>query len=270
MSGGDCWVDVNGVSLRYRLSGTGPRTLVLVHEMGGTLESWDGVIPWVSGEHQVLTFDLRGSGMSERLHAQPTLDDLTQDLAELLTALRIAAPVSLAGCAVGARIALAFAARFADRAAAVVAMSPSLDVGAAKAQAALATIERIERLGIKAAMREPLQRWFAPPLAMDPRADAYVLRYAANDAVSYGAMYRMLLSSHLDDNLGSIRCPCLILAGDLDSARPPDEIAAAAARIPDATFRLLHSGHFMHLQTPELVGAQLQQFLRASAAHGGD
>jgi 3-oxoadipate enol-lactonase len=35
------WIEVNGTSLRYDLSGSGPTTLVLVHEMGGTLDSWD-------------------------------------------------------------------------------------------------------------------------------------------------------------------------------------------------------------------------------------
>ena len=31
------WIEVNGTSLRYEVSGGGPATLVLIHEMGGTL-----------------------------------------------------------------------------------------------------------------------------------------------------------------------------------------------------------------------------------------
>ena len=37
------FVEVNGTALRYELSGSGASTLVLIHEMGGTLESWDFV-----------------------------------------------------------------------------------------------------------------------------------------------------------------------------------------------------------------------------------
>ena len=33
------WIDVNGAALRYDVQGEGPAGLVLVHEMGGTLES---------------------------------------------------------------------------------------------------------------------------------------------------------------------------------------------------------------------------------------
>ena len=35
------FIEVNGTALRYELSGSGASTLVLIHEMGGTLESWD-------------------------------------------------------------------------------------------------------------------------------------------------------------------------------------------------------------------------------------
>ena len=39
------FTEVNGTALRYDLDGNGLSTLVLIHEMGGTLESWDLVTP---------------------------------------------------------------------------------------------------------------------------------------------------------------------------------------------------------------------------------
>jgi len=39
------FIEVNGMGLRYDLVGSAPSTLVLIHEMGGTLESWDLVLP---------------------------------------------------------------------------------------------------------------------------------------------------------------------------------------------------------------------------------
>ena len=35
------FLEANGVGLRYDLAGDGAKTLVLVHEMGGSLDSWD-------------------------------------------------------------------------------------------------------------------------------------------------------------------------------------------------------------------------------------
>ena len=47
------FVEVNGTALRYEMSGSGASTLVLIHEMGGTLESWDLVVPWFAAERKV-------------------------------------------------------------------------------------------------------------------------------------------------------------------------------------------------------------------------
>ena len=66
------WIEANGTSLRYELSGTGDKVLVLVHEMGGTLDSWDQVMPMLSPGRRVLRHDWRGAGMSEKLRAPPT------------------------------------------------------------------------------------------------------------------------------------------------------------------------------------------------------
>src|SRR5690606_29404053 len=68
------WAEVNGVSLRYDVRGEGP-SLVLIHEMGGTLESWDGVIDQLAAHFRVLRFDQRSAGWSEKVRTPFTLDD---------------------------------------------------------------------------------------------------------------------------------------------------------------------------------------------------
>jgi len=41
------WMEANSISIHYELAGRGP-SLVLLHEMGGTLASWDGIAPALS------------------------------------------------------------------------------------------------------------------------------------------------------------------------------------------------------------------------------
>ncbi len=48
------FIEVNGTALRYDVSGHGPSTLVLIHEMGGTLESWDLVLPRLAAKRKIL------------------------------------------------------------------------------------------------------------------------------------------------------------------------------------------------------------------------
>src|SRR5262245_15069423 len=117
------WAEVNGVSLRYELSGAGDDVLVLIHEMGGTLESFDWVLPALSQSRRVLRYDLRGSGLSEKVRGETAMADLVADLAALLDRLGLGCPVMLAGCAIGAAVALCFAAAHPRRVRSLVAMA---------------------------------------------------------------------------------------------------------------------------------------------------
>ena len=78
------WIEVNGTSLRYEVSGTGASTLVLVHERGGTLESWDQVLPALNASRRVVRYDTRGAGLSEKISGTVTWDQMAGDLAALL------------------------------------------------------------------------------------------------------------------------------------------------------------------------------------------
>ena len=58
------FVEANGVSLRYAVEGVGP-PVVLIHEMGGTMESWGLVAPLLASTRRVVRYDTRGAGFSE-------------------------------------------------------------------------------------------------------------------------------------------------------------------------------------------------------------
>ncbi len=118
------WIEANGASLRYDLRGNGPETVVLPHEVGGCIESWDDALPGFQRRFRVLRYDQRGFGMSERTRTI-TIDGIVADLVALLDALRIPGPLHLAGCAMGAAIALAFAGRYPARVGRVVVASPA-------------------------------------------------------------------------------------------------------------------------------------------------
>ncbi len=90
------WAEVNGVSLRYAVSGRGPTPLVLIHEMGGSIESWDETLPLLEGRLRVIRYDQRGFGLSEK-NTCITLPVMLADLEALLNHLGISEPVCLAG-----------------------------------------------------------------------------------------------------------------------------------------------------------------------------
>src|SRR5258706_13401576 len=118
------FIEVNGTALRYDLSGS-TATLVLIHEMGGTLESWDFVLPLLSARRNVLRYDTRGAGLSQKVRGALTIDTMADDLVSLMDALGIAGKVALAGVAVGGAIALHTPVRHPRRVAPVSASGPA-------------------------------------------------------------------------------------------------------------------------------------------------
>src|SRR5579875_832599 len=258
------WIEVNGTALRYDLAGAGVSTLVLVHEMGGTLESWDHALPALARTRRVLRYDTRGAGLSQKIRGDVTFDIMAHDLAALLDALNITAPVALAGCAVGGGIALNFAARFPRRVAALVAMGPATGVTPERRAATLARAEAMQRLGPAGVVDESFASSYPPEVRHDPEQyRRFRARWLANDPDSYASIYRMLTDARIDALLPTIAAPCLLLAGTHDRLRPPALVAPLAARMPNASFKELDSGHFMAVQTPALVAEAIETFLRA-------
>src|SRR6202020_2176560 len=141
------FIELDHIALRYELSGKGDRTLVLVHEMGGSLESWDDIAPRFADSRRVLRYDTRGAGMSQKVRGELSIDTMAADIAALLDALGIAGKVALAGIAVGGAIALHFAARYPDRASAVVVGSPATGIAADRRAAFLERLTQVEAAG---------------------------------------------------------------------------------------------------------------------------
>ncbi len=256
------WIEVNGAALRYELSGSGGKTLVLVHEMGGTLDSWDQVLPALLPGRRVLRYDTRGAGLSEKVRGTLTFDLMADDIAGLLDALGIGGQIALAGCAVGAGIALRFASRYHQRAACVVAMAPATGMPAERREAVLAQIVENERLGPRGVVEQSFAASYPPEVRHDAEQyRRFRARWLANDPQSQAAIYRMLVHGTVTDDLPGITCPVLMIAGTHDKLRPPAIVEPLAARMPNARFQALETGHFMAVQTPGLVAKTIGAFL---------
>ena len=178
------FIELDGVALRFALSGTGERTLVLVHEMGGSLESWDEVVPHVASSRRVLRYDTRGAGMSQKARGELSFATMAGDIAALLDALRISGKVALAGVAVGGAIALQFAGQYPERASAVIVGSPATGIAAARRPAALERLARIEALGMASFVEDSMLNGYAPELRGDgKRFEQFQARWLGYDEV---------------------------------------------------------------------------------------
>jgi len=263
MRNGTRWVSANDTVSRVALSGAGDAMLVLIHEMGGTLESWDLVADQLGQRRRILRYDVRGAGLSQKVRGTLSIEVLALDLAAILDAVGAPRKIALLGTAVGGAIALQFSADFAARTAAVIATSPATGIPPERRAGSLARADELERDGVVSSIDERLLRSYPPVLRTDPdRFEQVKASRLACDPVGMAAAFRMLVALEMDATLAHISAPALILAGEHDGDRPPAGVAAVAAKIRNAQFKTLPSGHFMALQTPELFIAEVEAFLR--------
>jgi pimeloyl-ACP methyl ester carboxylesterase len=118
------FAEINGVSLHYRISGSGT-PVVLLHGYTQTGHMWHPLVPLLAPRHTVIVPDLRGAGGSSKPHAGYDKNTLAQDIRALVTSLGFDRAI-IVGHDIGLMVAYAYAAQFPDAAERVVLMDAFL------------------------------------------------------------------------------------------------------------------------------------------------
>lgn len=256
------WTEVNGVALRYELACAQAPTLVLIHEMGGSLESWDHVCANLAGQFNILRYDTRGAGLSEKVTAPLSLDDHVEDLAQLLARLKIEGPLAIAGVAVGAAIGIHFAARYRQRVSHLIALSPACGIADPARSATLECAAMIRQQGVRQVIARFLEQTWPPALRTDSQAfSTFNQRWLGADPESFAATLAMLAHMNLNDDLPRLPERTLFVAGQYDALRPPAEIDRLAGFAAHIEALHVASGHFMPLQSPLWVTTLLKHYI---------
>ena len=259
------WIANDGMCLRYRLrAGVGP-TIVFVHELGGTLESWDACISCLPPGRNILSFEWRGAGLSSKLRQPASFDQLVGDLHDVTTKAGISGPLILIGVAAGAAAALRCAARHPEQVVGVVALVPALGTPADKREATLRFADRIEREGMQAMIG--MESTYPTSLReqQPERWNEFSARHLGNDPTSYAHLLRMVVDVDLSEDVKRVQCPALVIGGSYD-IRPVSMMQALASQLPNGNFQEIAAGHFMSAQVPDLVAQAIERFVAALPA----
>jgi 3-oxoadipate enol-lactonase len=262
------WIEANGASLRYELSGSGQDTLVLVHEAGGCLESYEEAVPGFEKDFRVLRYDQRGFGFSEKA-SELTFEGVVADLAALLDALNITSSIYLAGCAMGADFSVGFASRHPKRVAKLAIASPNIDHNGPRSASSVERGLQAEREGIRAVMTSSHDRSYPEHLRAPDRArfTRYQARWVCNTPVSFTAQARMMATNDLTPDYAKIEAPTLVIGAKDDALRPPEKAERVAKALKNSKYVLADTGHFMALQTPQLFVDTLLPFFKGESCH---
>jgi 3-oxoadipate enol-lactonase len=255
------FMDANGVSIHYELAGARGPSVVLLHELGGTLNSWDAVAPRLTGRFRVLRYDQRGSGLSEKVRQEFTNDMLVADFEALAKQVGLAQPYHFVTVAAAATQALRFLEVHPDWVGSLALCNPAPGVDPSRAAVLDERATFAAREGMRASLPTTLAISYPPNLGERAAYEAYLGRYLGNDPVCFGFGFRGLARTNMVHMLPQIRCPTMVVAGRHDTVRPHAGTAELAKKIPGARFELIEAGHFMPTQGPEPLLALLEDFL---------
>jgi pimeloyl-ACP methyl ester carboxylesterase len=269
----------NGVRLHYQRVGEGP-DLVMVHGLTGNLAVWHlHMLPVLAERFNVLTYDLRGHGLSDTPPAGYSADAMAEDLLQLLDALEIERPW-IAGHSYGADIALYFALLHPTRVREVIAIEaalPALEqsrrhdgwVGwsywAKALEDAGHEVPEEKRSDLRYMIRATIdlpKQW--GPLKGLPRNPKPLLKLL--DETSLPEEYRQVGSLTLD-RVGAIETPVVLLYAEQSAFH--DTFDYLSRNLPDVDPVLMPRtewGHFGPLEQPDVVAEQIMERLDKAKA----
>jgi len=254
------FVQLNRLTLHYRLEGEGEPTLVFLNSLGSDLRIWDGVVATLR-EHRVLRYDLRGHGLSDAPAGPYTLEDHSADLQALLEHLGIARAV-LVGISVGGLIALDLARRWPERVEALVLCDTGARIGSEDSwNERMATIRQ---KGLPEVARAVIARWFTEDFFLRRPAEAagYYNMLSRTPVEGYLGTCAALRDGDLRPWLSRIRTPALVLCGELDKATPPELSQALAEGLGARLALIPQTAHLPCVEAPALVGQHIRSFLK--------
>jgi 3-oxoadipate enol-lactonase len=241
----------------------GAPRLALVHPLGLRGSVWRWVIDVLAGQVEVLTYDCRGHGGSERKTMPFTTDLFARDLAELLDHVGWAS-AAVAGCSLGGCVAQAFAVGYSARLAALGLIDTTAWYGPEaparwRERGLVACTEGLARM-----TEFQVSRWFSDEFrTRHPDVVSTVSAiFLDNDVECYYSSCMMLGEVDLRPSQASIRVPTAIVVGEGDYATPVAMSRQLHESIAGATLRILPGvRHLTPIEAPKDIASQLLELV---------
>ena len=262
-------VKTNNIELYYEIYGAG-KPLVLISGLGYPSWQWHKMVPLLAEKFQVITFDNRGVGLSDKPAGPYTAQMLAADTAGLLDALNIEKAV-IVGHSMGGFVAQAMALDFPQRVEKLILCStnfggPHHVPVTPEAMKVLGdvTSDALTRfkngLSISTApgwseknpaMIEEWIKWrIANPIEPAP--------YQAQLAIGLGLLAEAASFEH---KLSRLNVPTLILFGAHDKVVPPANASLLSEKIAGSTVMIFpDAGHFFPIEIAEAASRAITDF----------
>jgi 3-oxoadipate enol-lactonase len=237
--------------LHYKTYGDPKNTaLLLVHAMGADHRFWEECASQWEKKFFCIAPDLQAAGQSPRPDKPVQIPQHAADLEELRQSLGSPKVVAI-GCAMGALVAAAYAARNPDATLALIMTNPGVQNAPAGKEMLRKRVELLRNEGIKALPPETIKRAFLN-MPEDHRYQTHVERFNAQDSKTYAMQVEGFIDADISEDLPKIKCPILLVPGEHDVMMPADSSDRIKAIVPRAEVSMMKdAAHFLPFQRPD-------------------
>jgi 3-oxoadipate enol-lactonase len=252
------------VSVPYRLDGPPDApVVVLSNSIGSTSDMWEPQVPALAERYRVVRYETRGHAGAPVPDGPYTLADLGGDVLALLDLLGVER-AHFAGLSLGGMTGMWLGVNAPDRIDRLALLCTSAMLARDVDWPARAALVREQ--GTNAIAAGTVERWFTAEFIAEHPDDAARWRATIADTPSegYASCAEAIGAMDLEDDIGAVRAPTLVIAGRHDPATPPPHGELIAARIPDARLEIVDGAHLSNYERPDEVTRLLLDHLEAT------
>ncbi len=249
------------IEIYYEIHGQGD-PLLLIHGLGSSSRDWEPQLSHFSKLFKVITLDLRGHGRSSKPPGPYTVSMFAEDTAHLLEGLDFG-PVHLLGISLGGMVAFQMALDYPELIKNLVIVNSVPELVPGGVGDLLAYWQRlwiIRLLGMKRMGEVLAERFFTEP-GQEGIKDVFIERWSENHKPSYRAALKAAYGWSVQERLGEIDVPTLVLGAEGDYF-PSSDKEAYTALIPDARLVVIkNSKHALPAEKPDEFNQVVEKFL---------
>jgi pimeloyl-ACP methyl ester carboxylesterase len=250
------------VDVSYRIEGQGP-ALYLVHGIGARKTTWDKLIVGLKDQFTCVSYDLRGHGESPVPPTPYTLDDLVDDLEALRQKLGHK-KIHVAGHSLGGMIGPAYARAYPEHTLSVGLFSTAAGRSEDDRAKLKAVGDAMEQNGIAETLGTFVARWFTDAFiqAHPDLVEARLQQVNDTPADVFLSVFWIYATTEMAPWLHEVKCPCLVLTGELDGGCNPRLNQFIDGELPSSRLVILEGlKHALMIEASDQVLPQLREFL---------
>lgn len=260
-------INVNGVDIYYEDTKKGKDIIIFAHGLLFSCRMFDKQIEFLKNKYRCVAFDFRNHGKSEITTDSYDIETLYEDVAELLTKLNLA-PCHFVGLSMGGFIGMRLAARKPKLIKSLILIGTSADPESKDNITKYKLLNFIARwLGLSVVANRVMSIIFGQKFLKNKKS-ATELRlwrkyFMSNDRNGITkAVNSVINRKGIYNEISSIKCPTLIIAGDEDVATPIEKSVRIHKKIKKSKLKIIHGvGHTAIVEEPEQVNIAILDFL---------